>query len=383
MIPLGIVAAGAVALLLGLELLLRAADISAPWWYQPDRTLGWTLRPGLSGWFTDEGTSFVQTNAAGQRDREHALDKPQDVYRIAVLGDAFSEGMQVALEQTYWALLPERLASCGFQRGKRIEMLNFGVRSYGTAQAYLMLRTTAVRYRPDLVLLQFTNGNDVRDNSFALDPKRQERPFFVLDGQGGLELENSFGSSPTFVKRLSSSHEVLRKVSDRSRALQLVRRATELELMGRAHAQSTANEAGLEIEVLAAPRDALWKEAWQITEGLIARIGEFALRNGAKLAVVTVPYAMQVHPDVALRESLQAKYGVPDLAYPDRRVASFARRNGMLAIMLAPEMQALAVATGSYLYGFENSVLGFGHWNQLGHRTAAEIIARRLCADRA
>jgi hypothetical protein len=232
-------------------------------------------------------------------------------------------------------------------------------------------------------LLQFTNGNDVRDNSFALDPKRQERPFFVLDGQGGLELENSFGSSPTFVKRLSSSHEVLRKVSDRSRALQLVRRATELELMGRAHAQSTANEAGLEIEVLAAPRDALWKEAWQITEGLIARIGEFALRNGAKLAVVTVPYAMQVHPDVALRESLQAKYGVPDLAYPDRRVASFARRNGMLAIMLAPEMQALAVATGSYLYGFENSVLGFGHWNQLGHRTAAEIIARRLCADRA
>ena len=40
-----------------------------------------------------------------------------------------------------------------------------------------------------------------------------------------------------------------------------------------------------------------------------------------------------------------------------------------------------AMSTGSYLYGFKDSKLGFGHWNDLGHRVAAELIAARLCAS--
>jgi hypothetical protein len=259
--------------------------------------------------------------------------------------------------------------------------LNFGVRGYGTAQAYLVLEMTAVRYRPDLVLLQFTNGSDVRDNSYALDPKKEERPFFVLDAQGRLQLDGSFASTGAYVRRASSSREAIRELAERSRVLQLARGVRNLDLLRPAHAQNRGNETGLVIEVLAAPRDALWEKAWRITEGLIAKTGDFALRNDARLAVVTVPYAMQVHPDRAQREALQAKYGVADLSYPERRVASFAEQNGMLAIMLGPEMQALAAATGAYLYGFENAKLGFGHWNERGHRAAAELIARRLCAN--
>jgi hypothetical protein len=381
MVPHFLVAAAAVAVLLGLELILRAVGYSSPGWYRPDPRLGWALRPGVSGWFTGEGKAFVQINSAGQRDREHRIDKPGNVYRIAVLGDAFSEGMQVALEETYWALLPELLASCGFQPGKRVEVLNFGVRGHGTAQAYLMLETTALRYRPDLVLLQFSNANDVRDNSYALDPKRDERPFFVLDEQRRLRLDDSFASAGAYASRASPGGEVLRKLAERLRVLQLARGLRNLDVMERAHAQNAGNEKGLETEALAAPRDALWKEAWRITEGLIAKTSELALRNGARLAVVTVPFAMQVHPDAAQREALQVKYGVADLAYPERRVASFARQNGVLAIMLGPQMQALAAATGSSLYGFENAKPGFGHWNDLGHRTAASIIAQQLCAQ--
>ena len=380
-VPLSLIAASAAAVLLALELFLRAVGYNSPEWYRPDPDLGWTLRPGVRGWFTEEGKTFVQVNAAGQRDRERTIDKPDDAYRIAVLGDAYSEGMQVTLDKTYWALLAERLESCGFQPGKRIEALNFGVRGYGTAQAYVMLEKAAVRYRPDLVLLQFTNGSDVRDNSFALDPVKV-RPFFMLDAKGTPRLDDSFTSAPAYVRRASFSHEMFRKLTDRARVLQWVREVrAELNLMGRAHAQNTGNEAGLEIAVLAAPRDALWEEAWRITEFLIAHVRDFAMRNGARLMVVTVPYAVQVHPDSALRESLHAKYGVADLAYPERRVASFARQNGILAITLAGEMQALAAATGSYLYGFDNAKPGFGHWNELGHRAAAAIIAQQLCAQ--
>ncbi|HEX6265568.1 MAG TPA: SGNH/GDSL hydrolase family protein [Burkholderiales bacterium] len=379
-------AGGAGLLVVACEVLLRVAGYSSPAWYRPDPVLGWTLRPGVSGWFADEGRAFVRINSAGQRDRERSLEKPAGVYRIAVLGDAFSEGMQVALEETYWWQLGERLQGCGFQQGRRIEVLNFGVRGYGTAQAYLMLQTKALRYQPDLVLLQFTNGNDPRDNSRALDPGKK-RPFLVLDGNGGARLDGSFIASPGYASRASFSHEALRTLSDASRTLQWLRKAREegnvfasATVISSANA-TTGNEAGLELPTLAPPQDPQWQEAWRVTELLLLRIRDLAQRNGARLAVFTVPFAMQAHPDAAWREALQRKYGTPDLAYPDRRVASFARANGMRAIELANELQALSVATGTYLYGFENTEVGFGHWNAHGHRAAAAIIARQLCAQ--
>ena len=372
--------AAGVALAAVLELGLRAAGFSALQWYQPDRHLGWVLRPGLSGWYTEEGRSFVRINAAGQRDREHPLDKPEGVFRIAVLGDAYSEALQVPLEDTYWAQLPARLERCGFRPGRRIEALNFGVANYGTAQAYLVLERTALRYRPDLVVLQFDNGNDVRDNSSALQSVKT-RPYFTLDAQGGLRLDDAFASVEGFGKPASRPRELFRTAADHSRLLQLARHAG-YALLERAVGKSTGNEAGLEAGALAAPRDARWDEAWRITEALVARIGELAVRNGAAVAVVAVPFAMQVHPDAAWRERLQAKYGVADFAYADRRIVDFARSRGMLGILLAPEMQALALESGSALYGFENLRPGFGHWNALGHRVAADIIARSLCANR-
>jgi hypothetical protein len=380
-IGLAALAGAALVLFLAVELLLRAMGYSYPRWYQPDPQLGWVLRPGVSGWFTGEGRSFVQINSAGQRDRERPMEKPEGVYRIAVLGDAYAEAMQVPLEDTYWAQLPGRLESCGFQPGKRIEVLNFGVRDYGTAQAYLVLQNSAVRYRPDLVLLQFDNGNDVRDNSRALDGIRG-RPYFTLDEQGRLRLDDSFTSDEAYRRRTSLASRAFRVLADGSRTLQLLRRVPEMPLMSSAHAKRNGNEAGLEVKTLAAPTDRLWEEAWRVSEALITKVAEFASAHGAKVAVVTVPFAMEVHPDAAWRERIQQKYGVPDLAYPDRRVASFARDKGMLAIMLAPEMKALAARTGSYLYGYENRELGFGHWNHHGHRAVADIIARALCANR-
>ena len=80
------------------ELTLRAVGYSAPLWYQPDAERGWMLRPSKSGWFTQEGKAFVSINSAGLRDREHTVRKPPGVYRIAIVGDSYSEAMQVPLD---------------------------------------------------------------------------------------------------------------------------------------------------------------------------------------------------------------------------------------------------------------------------------------------
>ena len=66
----------AVAVLL-FELALRVIGFSAPIWYRPDPEVGWTLRPGASGWFTREGRAFVQVNSQGRRAFPVSPEKPR------------------------------------------------------------------------------------------------------------------------------------------------------------------------------------------------------------------------------------------------------------------------------------------------------------------
>ncbi len=371
--------AAAVLAILGFEVLLRGIGYSAPSWHQPDERLGWTLRPGMAAWSIKEGRAFVEVNASGFRDREHSLQKPAGVYRVAVLGDSYSEAMQVAREHTFWALLPERLRACGFQPRKRIEVLNFGVSGYGTAQQYVMLKSTAMRYAPDLVLLQFSNGNDLRDNHYALSHEKA-RPFFMLQRDGTLRLDESFVHTANFRRRQSVVFEAAREVSDRSRVFQLLRDARRgLSGLVIPEAHAADFEPGLDIEVLAPPREPVWEEAWRITEGAIGRMHDYAKRNRARFMVMSVSSSMQVHPDQQRRAALEAKLGVPDLFYPDNRIAALARKRGFDAVTVARVLQPVAEQTHIFFHGFENSRLGLGHWNAAGHSAAADLVALRLC----
>jgi hypothetical protein len=42
-------------------------------------------------------------------------------------------------------------------------------------------------------------------------------------------------------------------------------------------------------------------------------------------------------------------------------------------------LQAIAERERIFLHGFENTRLGSGHWNENGHRLAAELVAADLC----
>ena len=373
-VPLAVIAVSAVIALLAFELLLRAIGFSAPVWREPHPQLGWTLRPGVEGWQTREGRAYVKVNDAGWRDRPRAVEKPAGVYRIAVLGDSYSEAMHVGLEDTYWSRLEGLLKSCS---GKNVEVLNFGVAGWGTAQQYLALQEIALRYKPDQVLLQFTNGNDVRNNSRALEPEN-ERPFYSAD----MQLDRSFTEDPAFRGRRSFSSEAVRRASDYSRTLQMLRTVAQAGLLPKAHATRPDEiEAGLDLVPLAPPKSPQWEEAWRVTERLLEEINGLARKNGAAMVMVMVPYAVQVHPDAKLRESLQQKLGVDDLFYPERRLEAFAKTKGIDLVALAPAMQKISQAESRYLHGFDNARPGIGHWNEHGHRVAAEIIARRLCGE--
>jgi len=135
-----------------------------------DPNLGWKLKPGASGEWNGEGSSFVQVNSEGLRDREHTKAKPPNTLRVAVLGDSFTEAIHVPVEQTFWSKLERKLGNCEAVKGrKNVEVMNFGVQGYGTAQELIMLRKKVWDYSPDIVILAFFIGNDIINNSPQLE----------------------------------------------------------------------------------------------------------------------------------------------------------------------------------------------------------------------
>jgi len=126
------------------------------------------------------------------------------------------------------------------------------------------------------------------------------------------------------------------------------------------------------------PGDPLWKEAWRVTEGLIATMGDEVGRRGAAFLVVTLSSGIQVHPDPGVREAYRRQIGATDLFYPDRRVKALCDRKGIPALSLAPLFLDYAERNRVFLHGFGDN-MGGGHWNRDGHRLAGGLIARAVC----
>lgn len=67
------------------------------------------------------------------------------------------------------------------------------------------------------------------------------------------------------------------------------------------------------------------------------------------------------------------------LIHPQPAIEALGKREGIRTIALAEEMRRREQAAGAPFHGFANASLGRGHWNERGHRAAADIIAASLC----
>ena len=379
-----IAAASAVLSLAAGEAMLRLIGFSYPALHVPDDIAGFRLRAGAEGWYRDEGNAFVRINSDGWRDVERPKSKPANAVRIAVLGDSFIEAVQVPQDATFTAQLAQELNYCQPFGTKSIEVLNFAVSGYGTAQQLLTLRHRVRDYAPDIVLLAFLPSNDVRNNSRKLESWKA-RPFFELKN-GGLELDASFREDPGF-------QEKKRDMRDRAflyelRLHQLLQRVRDGAYRGwndapgaaaAARGEAVLGEAGLAENVYRPPIDLEWREAWAITERLVEEIQKEANGHGAQFLVVVLSSGAAVYPDRSVRQRYAEALGVDDLFYPDRRIQALGAKHGFEVIALEEPMQRLAEKTGAFLHGFSNTQLGFGHWNVRGHRAAAELVASRFC----
>ncbi|RLA16559.1 MAG: hypothetical protein DRQ56_10395, partial [Gammaproteobacteria bacterium] len=158
--------------------------------WQHDDLLGWSHVPGSRDiyigprpWPIEFETS-IEINSLGLRGPEVKPLPPSGV-RILVAGDSRAVALEVPYKQTFGALLEKNLKS---ELNVPVQVINVGVRGYGTDQSYLHFRDRGRKLAPDLVIFLHSQ-NDVRNN---VTLHRMRRPFgksvFVLDEAGEPEL---------------------------------------------------------------------------------------------------------------------------------------------------------------------------------------------------
>jgi hypothetical protein len=368
------------------ELAFRLARVQfEPQLYIPDVDRGWSLRPGAEGVITGENKQFVRINLHGFRDQERSYEKPADTVRIAVLGNSWTEALQVPLEKTYSLLLQTELNDDGCYAGKHVEVLNFGVAGYSTGQELLTLQKEVWKYQPDEIIVALYPARDIANNVKELNnaANPEQSPYFVYQGTA-LILDDSFRLTPA----LRPEHISLQKFSyDVNSHVRLLQSISALQRAGKTRlAMSIAKERAarsgldnLEYAIYTEPKQADMQMAWSVTEGLLVAIRNEVRAHAVALRIVNLPTRPQLIPDSARRRELMQKLGVTDLSYAENRLTALALKEGILITNLSLSLSSYAETHNVYLNGFNTKSFGTGHWNETGHRLAAAAIAADLC----
>ncbi len=398
----------AAALLLG-EAVLRLAGQSYYWALakRSDPVLGWRPPPNIAAWQRFEGAALVQTNGLGFRDQDHPREKPADALRVAVLGDSFTEAVQVSVDETWWRVMAALLNSDACATPARFEVLNFAVSGWSTAQSLLAWRHHARGFGPDVVVLAFFIGNDLTENHPALDDEPL-RPYFRL-GESGLVLDDRFRRHPSYRAATSPVGRARQWIMERSRIAQLliqardagrlrrfsarpaegaaggVRPATQAatreatQEASRGAPQHPPREPGVDNAIYREPVTATWRETWAITEAMLAAFAEEVRAAGATPVLMPIGTGVQVHPDARLPARFAAALDLPDLGYPVRRLLAVADRHDIAVLNLPALLAAHAEQEAVILHGFPGGQLGLGHWNAAGHHVVGQAAADLVC----
>lgn len=131
------------------------------------------LRPNASilfeGLWAKLPVTEIKINSHGFRDYEYSVEKPRNTTRIICLGDSYSFGHGVNINETYAKVLERKLNAEKSSESTRYEVHNFGMPGYNTLQEIELLKTRALRFEPDIVTI-YINGDDYRPPSWERVP---------------------------------------------------------------------------------------------------------------------------------------------------------------------------------------------------------------------
>jgi hypothetical protein len=357
-----------------LEAYLRSFDPQSLRLSRPDPVLGWNHVPNTSGiWRKSCFSTEIKFNSEGMRDVEHDLNKPVGTYRIAVIGDSFVTAQEVEFDETFFRQLQHILN----KRGYESQVLGFGVRGFGTGQAYQLLAHYALKYDPDLVILSFM-ANDVRNNLLALE-KNPAKPYFEPQSDGTLK-QQPFTPMPDHSGSWKSTlfeylHTVRFLYFAAARIPWIHNALAKFGVYANIISKPTGPDDLLVDTVFRDPPwPSVWEEAWQVTKGLLRSINSLSVSSGARFILFSAADFTAVE-DRPFKE-LEERHPGMALKYDnmERRLATFSVDEGIAYVSSLPAMRDLQAGGKSAHFDCD------GHWTRDAHKRAAELLADYLIA---
>lgn len=329
----------------------------------------------------------ILTNSLGLRQNNEILPG-KNHYKIAIFGDSYVQGLEVRNEETFSALLQRYLPG--------VEIINFGVGGYGTVEELVAYIEKGRQCKPDLVVLFFLTGNDIRNNDPALQGRYGGgtlRPW-LLKTSGTYEFyypDNYFKNNKKLIliniHRWLMEHLCIYKTFYANFGIKL--RNYQFPAFNNKKPEINSQTFWpqdyklVDYGVYCKPTHRAWIEAWEITEEAILRFRRAVEEDGAKFLLVIPADSIQVEPDAAAK--LRSEYGLKipdnfDVRYPVTRLRFFAEKSGIAFLSLLPTFleyrDRFSLPYPYFAYRCD------GHWNPLGHFLAANGLAQFLFNER-
>jgi len=347
---------------------------------QFDPTFGLAFTPNAGGWNTSlrgEYSTYVKINGKGLRGPEYPYQKEPGVYRILVLGDSFTAGLQVPQEQTFPSLLEARLRQQYPQAA--IEVINAGVIGYGTDNELAYFTNEGYKYRPDLVVLALFTGNDITDNIWYSLYKLEEGELVRVEATRPRTTTPRWAAEGSLFRKVRSflyQNSRLYSVSIELLTLSAIQRipalADFLISMGFVEITQPSVNYGNIYAFRYLP-----DEAWQKTEALILELNRQVEAHHSQLLVAILPdetdvdeqRRREIYQTYAHLTKEQAINGPP----PTEQMAQILESHNILHVQLLPALKNQLHQAGEPLYYRYD-----GHWTPAGHRVAGQAIFEYL-----
>jgi len=264
-------------------------------------------------------------NSRGWRNTERAVEKTGEIYRALMLGDSFVWGVGVGQESVLTYVLEDI--------GDNLEVINVSFPRWATVNEYRYFETEGIYYKPDMLLVMFFVGND-------------------LIGNGAYEKGGYEGWEPPTSEKKEYTFLSYKYIQDHSRIYRRwKRKRRDLKMQWGLKPIFTEYDEN--------------SPEWKATTGWIDRFRDLADKEGVKLVFVLVPEKKQFFISKGRRK-------------PQDMLIDYMKKNGVAYLDLLPVFEKRCGKNGQNRGYFRYD----GHWNELGHRVAAEEIYKFIEKER-
>ncbi len=303
------------------------------------------------------------TNNNGIRDSEILKsNKGEKELRIFTIGDSFTYGLGLNLEETFQFKLENKLKD---NLNKDINVINAGVGGYGSKQSLELLRIEIENYQPDIVLFSFYN-NDV------IDDTRYERFIFekncVISKDVGEVRKFLFFNSRTYIVYETYKNFLTQGIKPIRNALYKIRNL--LNIVG------LAEEAKIGTPILEKQYSDDLKVGWSNTLGNIKEMKSLCRKNDCDFILVYIPDRIQVNNDFRKDYLIRNNLNKENFNFqkPSIILGNFSKKNRIIYIDLMEEFNKLNIDYNrlSVYYGLDP------HFNENGAEVWSDVLFEKI-----